>query len=64
MESWVVTVLRWVTRSHLSPLFHFGSGSSAMFFLYHQGYTFLGELEGGIVYGDAELGAHFCVSQT
>ena len=55
MEPWVVTVLRWVTRSLLSPLFHFGSGSSTVFFLYHQGYTLLGELEGGIAYGDVEL---------
>ena len=48
--------LRWVTRSHLSPLFHFfGSGSSAVFFPYHQGNTLLGELEGGIAYGDVEL---------
>ena len=55
MVPWVVEVLRWVTRSHLSPLFHFGSGSSAVFFLYHQGYTVLGELEGSIAYGDVEL---------
>ena len=39
----------------MSPLFHFGSGSSAVFFLYHQGYTLSGELEGGIAYGDVEL---------
>ena len=54
-EPWVVTVLRWVTRSHLSPLFHFCSGSSAVFFRYHQRYTLLGELEGDIAYRDVEL---------
>ena len=50
------TVLRWVTRSHLSQLFHFFSlGSSTVFFPYCQGNTLWGELEDGIVHGAVEL---------